>query len=175
MQRRGISTLATLIIVALVILAGSYWYFTRQKAGQEILPSKTFQEILEKNGETPSPEAKQPVPGLVSIRQTVENFMENFLKTAPPNPDQDAAQKAANLLSQKSRESLGDPGISLTGALARFAGVQDLPNQGYSIDKINEEKGRASVETTWKYSGRLVKKTFQLAFENGSWKIDSIR
>ena len=56
-----------------------------------------------------------------------------------------------------------------------FAGVTDVPEQGYTIDEISETAEKATIKTTWKYSSEAVTKTFDLGKENEIWKVDSLQ
>lgn len=103
----------------------------------------------------------------------VKTFCDNFFK-GPPALNEQGVMKAFDLLSQKAKQSMSVIGPSPSAALAHFAGVQDVPDKGYTIDEISEGAEKATIKTTWKYSSGPVKKTFDLEKENGSWKINSI-
>jgi len=103
----------------------------------------------------------------------VKTFCENFFQ-GPPALNEAGVIRALSLLSQKATNSISTIGPSPSAALASFAGVQDVPDQGYTIDEISEEAEKATIKTTWKYSSGPVSKTFDLEKENGSWKINSI-
>ncbi len=103
----------------------------------------------------------------------VKTFCDNFFK-GPPAINEQGVMKAFDLLSQKARQSMSVIGPSPSAALASFAGVQDVPDQGYTIDEISEGAEKATIKTTWKYSSGPVIKTFDLEKENENWKINSI-
>lgn len=104
----------------------------------------------------------------------VKIFCDNFFK-GPPATNEQGVMIAFGLLSQKAKQSMPVVGPSPSAALASFAGVQDVPDQGYTIDEISEGAAKATVKTTWNYSSGNVTKTFELGKEEGNWKIDALQ
>ena len=101
---------------------------------------------------TEKPEATmgQKVPDSQAVL-VIKTFCDNFLK-GPPAINEQGVMNAYNLLSQKARQSVSVIGPSPSAALANFAGVVDVPDQGYTIDKVSEEAEKATIKTTWTYS-----------------------
>jgi hypothetical protein len=151
---------APIIIVFLLVVVGSV-------AAIAILPN--IKAPLEKPEQTVG--KKVPASEAVLI---VKTFCDNFFK-GPPAINEPGVMAAIGLLSQKARQSMSTVGPSPSAALAGFTGVSDIPDQGYTIDEVSESAEKATIKTTWKYSGGPVTKTFELGKENGAWKIDSIQ
>ena len=103
----------------------------------------------------------------------VKTFCDNFFK-GPPALNEQGVMVAFSLLSQKAKQSMTVVGPSPSAALAAFAGVQDVPDKGYTIYMVSEGAEKATIKTTWKYTSGPITKTFVLEKENGSWKINAI-
>lgn len=112
--------------------------------------------------------------------ETVEAFLINFIASAPPESDAKALSKALSLLSDNVRKKL--PPNPASGDLARFVGVQDVPDRKYVISKViykknlvsDNEKTLAQVHVILKYSGADSEKLFQLSKTTDAWRIDGI-
>jgi hypothetical protein len=111
----------------------------------------------------------------------VDTFLTNFILSGPPSANEEAVENAASLLSEGAKMGMEDEPTS--GDLARFVGVQDLPDNGYEIGNVvykdnvaaDVEDGLAEVEVTFKYSGGDVVKTFLLSMVEESWQIDGVK
>ena len=173
MNNKGFSS-ALLVIIALVVLVGGYWFLSRQARvpGEKEAPIKGFEEILKKiEGEVEKPAAP---PSQADIKETVTIFIDSYIKQAPPTFDDRAVITALDLLSKKAQQSIERVGPSPNAALSTFAGFPEVPDKGYTIDAVYEDKGTAEVQTTWNWTAGSSKKVFHLVFEEDSWKIDSI-
>lgn len=158
MNKKG---LAPIIILLILVVAGA-------AAGGVWLQSKRIGKK-----EPPAPKTNQE-PADSEAVSVVKTFCDNFFK-GPPALNEQGVVIALGLLSQKAKQSMTVTGPSPSAVLASFAGVVDVPNQGYTIDEISEGAETATIKTTWKYSSGPVTKTFELGKENGIFKIDSIR
>jgi hypothetical protein len=116
-----------------------------------------------------------------SPENAVAYYCEEFFKSAPPNWNKEAAKNAYNMLSSRAQKNLPVQIDVLSGRLALFAGVQDIPDEGFEIvGLVDSGKNSAIVETKWNYSADLIRDTatirvFYLVKEGGKWKIDAIR
>ncbi len=109
-------------------------------------------------------------PGAKNPESTVRAFTENLFKSAPPEFNRTAIKNTVDQLSVSAKKN-----ITSLGALANFAGVQDIPDLGYRIVAIYKKDNRAAVKARWDYSAGPVIKLFYLVRENGKWKIESIK
>jgi hypothetical protein len=149
MNQKGFAPVIILLVIAVASAAAfGIWYKTRPAVERQIPES---QAVL-----------------------VVKTFCDNFFK-GPPAINEQGVMIAFDFLSQKARQSMSVTGPSPSAALAGFAGVQDVPDQGYTIDEISEGVEKATIKTTWKYASGPVVKTFELGKENGIWKIDALR
>lgn len=100
-------------------------------------------------------------------------FMQNFIAQGPPAPDLDARQKAYDALSSNAKASVSQD--QLARGLALFVGVQDMPNQGISVEDLQVGGDQANLIVGMNYSGSSrILKSINMVVENGVWKIDSI-
>jgi hypothetical protein len=100
-------------------------------------------------------------------------FVQNFMKSAPPQPDSQATQDAYDALSVNAKTKVSSDSISRD--LASFMGVQDIPNQGFSIEDLQfEGLEKAKYIVGLNYSGGRVLRSINLIQEDGIWKVDSV-
>ncbi len=108
------------------------------------------------------------------VQQVVLQFSQNMKKVAPPNVDEQAVNEAKGLLTTKKQAEL-EKAPSLSAGLARFAGVQDVPDEEIRVSEVEIQENFAEAKVQWNYSGQMVIKTFTLFKQVGEWKIDQIR
>jgi len=100
-------------------------------------------------------------------------FIQNFIKSAPPQSDAQAMQDAYAVLSQNAKTQVSTEFISRD--LAAFVGVQDVPDQGFSIEDLQiEDTNKAKYIVGLNFSSGRVLKAINLIKEDGQWKVDSI-
>ncbi len=110
----------------------------------------------------------------------VHMFCSDFFKSAPPMGDTMAARRAYNLLTDQAQLRLNNVRAGIANRLALFAGVQDIPDNGFRIlGIITEDEGVARVKTSWLYSEGAfseegTEKVFSLNKQDGLWKISDI-
>lgn len=122
---------------------------------------------------SPSP---TPVPSpKVDPKTTVDTFMKDFIASAPPKNDANAASSAKNLLSVDALTAINQENASsFAGGIAKFTSVQNVP-MGYSVGNATINADNAIVPTNWDFLNGSVKKVFYLINQNNVWKIDTIR
>lgn len=101
---------------------------------------------------------------------TAEKFTRDLFRVAPPSLDKEAIRSTYDKLSDKAKEQ-----IKSLSDIAKFAGVQDLPDRGWRVVEVDRKDGEAVVRMIWDYSGGAIEKRFSLVYESGRWKIDGIR
>ena len=168
MNKKIVITVSVLVIFAVagVIL------LTRNGA-QETTLVETSNEINEEV-------VIEETENLLGPENTVDSFLSNFILSTPPSADEEAVENATMLLSERAKMGMEDKPTS--GDLARFVGVQDIPDNGYEIGEIiykdntasGMENGLAEIEVTLKYSGGDVVKTFLLSEVEDFWQIDGV-
>lgn len=115
------------------------------------------------------------------VTGVVESFMDSFINSAPPEPNQSSLKLAVSLLSEGAKAEMNEPPTS--GDLARLIGVQDFPDQGYEIGEIvyqgnaasGIKDGLAETKVTLKYSGGNILRIFQLSKVEDLWQIDGVK
>ncbi len=100
------------------------------------------------------------------------NFILNFIKSAPP-ADEEAMNLAYEALSTEAKEMVSLE--TLSGDLARFVGVQDVPDMGASVEDLQaiSEIHRVLI-VGLNYSGGRVLRAVILVAEEGEWKVEAI-
>lgn len=102
----------------------------------------------------------------------------------PQNPDKpqtdDPTVLAAAHMSDGAKAQIENPDGSYD--LARFIGVQDVPDQGYTIQEVTfsenpangDPQGLAAVNVALQYTGNTSNKTFILTRDGDTWLIDAV-
>jgi hypothetical protein len=110
----------------------------------------------------------------------VQGFFENIMESESTLKNTGSSQKASGFLSDRSKLTLAPYSGPMAEKLARFAGVESFPDQGFHImGVIDITEDQAWVETRWNYTtdhekGIATVKTFYLVKENMLWKIEKI-
>ena len=102
-----------------------------------------------------------------SPADVVEAFLEDADASAPPGADGAALNRAGDRLTARSRDRAQDP-----AGLARFLGVQDLPDEGVTIEETEEDGDLAVVRARLQYSGGDTVREFHLQRDQDRWRID---
>ena len=156
-KQGGFAGILVLVVIALVA-TGAY-YLGRITHQPSMAQRSTTTPVDLYNGQSP--------------KLIVETFCENFFKSAPPNPDKKATEKANSFLSKRAQD-LVKQSPNITSGLARLAGVQNTP-QGNTctVDEVKKVGNIVVVSTTWNYS-EPSPFTFYLIDEDNALKINSI-
>lgn len=111
------------------------------------------------------------VPDTSTPAAAVEAFLAAVFGSVPPSGTAESAQRAVALMTSEAAAEL-DPG-SLSGSLARFVGVQDVPDGGFTVQDASVDGERAEVGVILRYSGGETRRTVIL-FRDGGWLVESI-
>lgn len=154
------------LIIFVIIAFGIYLY--SNSSNNEINKLET----LEETKTTPTTVIEESLLTDEQAEKVGFAFILNFIESAPPKADLQAQQKAYEALSTNAKKRV--TGKS-SGELARFVGVQDIPDLGASVEdlKIVSEK-EATLIVGLNFSGGRVLKAIHLSAENGEWKVDRI-
>ena len=149
--------------VVLVVLAGAVWYWRTNNIGVKTEESESLPvEIVEEKKLSPV--------------ETVDLFCETFFGSVLPQEGEEYdVEDAFSLLSENAKKSIYEKDSDTTIGLLNFAKVNTVPNNGFIIKGVSEVDDRATVEVLWDYSGRQTSKIFNLALEDGDWKIDTLK
>lgn len=101
--------------------------------------------------------------------------MENVVRIAPPFPDPSAADALFDALSRNAQMTVSRDTIS--SDMAQFIGVQDMPDQGVSVEDLQVVSATEVVLVIgMNYSGSgQVLRDVVLIYENDTWKVDGVR
>lgn len=163
------------IVSILVVLAiGGLYFYTRndQPRLQTEMPQIDRVEEVDLVDLVDENEVRPP-------EEIVDTFLVNFIASAPPSTE-GASEQAAALLSEGAKLEMSEEPTS--GDLARFVGVQDVPDNGYEISEAvymdnpatGAEEGLAEIEVVLDYSGIKAVKLFQLTKTEIGWLIDAV-
>jgi len=139
-----------LVVIILVLVGLGVWFLTSPKATEVKLTS--------------SHQAAE----LVGY-----NFMLDFIAMAPGNDDIEAAERVYQSLSQNARQIVSQEKLLVD--LAQFIGVQDVPDQGVSVEDLQviDEKN-VNLILGLNYSGGITMRLVGLVVEDGLWKVDQV-
>ena len=157
-------------VLVLILVGGLVVVFT---SNDRVEKAPIDQPNEEEMVEEISPEDRQ-------VAMTVRSFLDNFVRSAPPEPNPNSLSVAVSLLSEGAKKGMSAEPTS--GDLAKLIGVQDVP-RGYEVDKINYKKnaasgvenGLAEVDVVLEYSGGDTERLFLLSKVEDSWQIDGIQ
>jgi hypothetical protein len=141
-----------LVIVIIVVLVLGFMWFTRlgnSELDPVVVPSDDVAELV------------------------AFQFVQDFVAIAPPNINQQAEERAYQALSNSASENISRENLSRD--LAGFMGVQDVPDQGVSVEDLQRPTAdRAVLIVGLDYSGSRVLRGINMIVEDGEWKVDSV-
>lgn len=174
-----------ILIILFTFLGGFLGYYLGY---QHLLPRLSFVPTLSPTpvpsrvaGAAATPSASvsattAPSAPQVSPQTVVDTFMKSFTQIKITTANDPNAQNAKNLLSQDAQKVVSQEASgSIASGLAKFAGVQSIPDGGYTLGKPVISSNTAIVATTWNFLSGPVTKVFYLVNDNNEWKIDTIR
>lgn len=100
-------------------------------------------------------------------------FMLNFIDIAPPEPSAESVNEMMDVLSSRALSRVNE--ATASSDFARFIGVQDVPDQGVSLEDVQLiADDSATVTVGLNYSGGRTLRDVHLIVQDGTWKVDSI-
>lgn len=154
--------LVTIAVVMFVAL-GSTLFLQSRTVVQDSIP-----EVTPTTFESPS-------ANLEEAELTGFNFILNFITSAPPaNEEGDIAMISAyEMLSEKAKDQVALD--TLSRDLAMFVGVQDVPDEGASVEDLQIVSNSEVILTVGlNFSGGRALRDITLIIEDGVWKVDSV-
>jgi hypothetical protein len=123
-----------------------------------------------------TPPATQPegtAPTDEAAEMTGTSFIQDVVASSPPTSDQNARERAFNLLSNNAQQVVG--GSAQNANFAQFVGIQDVPDQGISVEDLQVNDNRATLSVGMNYSGvGQVIRNVNMVVEDNTWKVDSV-
>jgi hypothetical protein len=114
-----------------------------------------------------------PPPSHEEAEQVGYQFMLDVVAAAPSNSDEEAAQRIFETLSSSARE--GKSVDTIASDMALFVGIQDVPDEGVSVEDLQIKSPTEAVLTLGlNYSGGRVLRDIHLVVEDMMWKVDSV-
>jgi hypothetical protein len=100
-------------------------------------------------------------------------FMQDVIAVAPPLTDEVAEARLYDALSSAGRAKVAR--ATLVRDIALFVGIQDVPDQGVSVEDLEiTGPGLATLTLGLNYSGGRVLRLVHLVIEDGAWKVSSV-
>lgn len=150
------------VVLIFVIAAGTVWFWNQSQIEGKKSGSFTVIDSVE-NG-----------LGAKEAEHVGFSFILRFIESAPPTTDVEAAANAYEYLSMAAKAKINPE--TLSRDLAGLVGVQDIPDQGASVEDLQmKEDGGATLIVGLNYSGGRVLRALDMIVENGAWKVDVIR
>ncbi len=157
-------------VLLLILVGGLVVVFTSKEKTEKISDDQSKEEEVV---EEISSEDRRVV-------MVVRSFLDNFVRSSPPEPNANSLSVAVSLLSEGAKK--GMEANPTSGDLAQLLGVQDVL-QGYEIGEIKYkrnaasgiEDGLAEASVVLEYSGGDAKRLFLLSKIEDNWQIDGIK
>lgn len=179
------TSLFIVLLLLAAILGGTFGYYLGY---QRLLPRLSFVPVgsptpvpsrVAGAASTPSASPSAVVSPTdipqVPPQTVVDDFMKSFTQIKTTNTNDPNAQHATTFLTKDAQKVVSQEASgSIASGLARFAGVQSIPD-GYTLGKPTTNGDTVVVATTWNYLSGPVTKVFYLVKEDTQWKIDTIR
>lgn len=147
-------------IIVMALLAGGAYYWLADRGAEE--PARPDENAP--NSEIGSDEAAE---------LSAFNFILSFIKVAPPELDEESINQIMGALSSNAKTKIRRETIA--SDLARFVGVQDVPDQGASVEDLKiVSPTEAYLVVGLNYSGGRVLRNVHLVKEGGEWKVDRV-
>ncbi len=177
-MKRPLIFLFTIIAIALLIFAFIQWRVevrtsldaspTPESATISATPSQTAATASPDLNSASDANLSDEVAELVGFK-----FMQDFVKAGPPEPDQTALDDAYNALSSSAKNNVSR--ATLSRDLALMVGVQDVPDQGVSVEDLRVESDQAWLTVGMNYSGSgQTLRVVELVQEDGFWKVADV-
>jgi len=170
-QNTGLIVLIILAIIAIVVALA--WF----NLGSGFMSPKVADVLEEESLPVPEEESAD-INDEIVIDDEAEKagfqFVLDFIEVGPPSMDEAAANRAYQALSSTAQASIDQE--TLSRDLAMFVGVQDMPDQGVSMENlVLTEDGSAILTVGLNYSGGRTLRAITLIEENAEWKVDAIK
>lgn len=100
-------------------------------------------------------------------------FMQDFVEVGPPEPNPEAEERVYAALSERAKTEVSRERLSRD--MAMFVGVQDVPDQGVSVEDLQVvDDENVVVVLGLNFSGGRVLREIHLVVEEDEWRVDDI-
>ena len=101
------------------------------------------------------------------------SFMQDFVEVGPPEPNPEAEARVYAALSKRAKTEVSRERLSRD--IAAFVGVQDVPDQGVSVEDLQVvDDENVVVVLGLNFSGGRVLREVHLVVEENEWRVDDI-
>jgi hypothetical protein len=180
MKKQNTIIIVSIILAIITVVIGLSWF----KLGSGFMNPKITNVLEEESLPVPEEELADVDDEMViddELSQKAEEaekagfqFVLDFIEVGPPSMDEAAANRAYQALSSTAQANIDQE--TLSRDLAMFVGVQDMPDQGVSIENlVLAEDGSAILTVGLNYSGGRTLRAITLIEEGAEWKVDAIK
>lgn len=179
MKKQNTGLIVLIILAIITIVVALAWF----KLGSDLMNPKVTNILEEESSLIPEEESTDVSDEAVindELSQKAEEaeragfqFVLDFIEVGPPSMDEAAANRAYQALSSRAQANIDQE--TLSRDLAMFVGVQDMPDQGVSVENlVLAEDGNAILTVGLNYSGGRVLRAITLIEEDAEWKVDAV-
>lgn len=157
-------------VLLLVLIGGGAWYMFGRGSnieGEDLAGVGVQEQTME----TEIDEVNSLDHQMAEFR--AYTFIQDFVEIAPPESNPEAEERVYAALSGRAKTKISRE--SLSRDVAVFVGVQDVPDQGVSVEDLQVvDDDNVAVILGLNYSGGRVLKEIRLVVEEDEWKVDSV-
>jgi hypothetical protein len=179
MKKPGLTIVILIIVTIAATIGVAAWLnlgpnlFEKRLGKSDEEPQVIFQE----GEEMPPVSEEANIDQIIVEDEEAEKagfqFILDFIEVGPPSMDQAAAERAYQALSSRAQANINQE--TLSSDLAMFVGVQDMPDEGISVENlVLAEDGSAILTVGLNYSGGRALRAITLIKENDEWRVDAI-
>ena len=100
-------------------------------------------------------------------------FIQDFIEVGPPEPNPEAEERVYAALSERAKTEVSRERLSRD--MAMFVGVQDVPDQGVSVEDLQVvDDENVVVVLGLNFSGGRVLREVYLVVEEDEWRVDRV-
>ena len=162
-----------MIGVLLVVLLGSgVWYMLGRGDGSMMVTEEgVVENDLSESAGTEVDQLGNLDHEMAEFR--AYSFIQDFVEIGPPEPSPEAEERVYAALSERAKTEVSRERLSRD--MAAFVGVQDVPDQGVSVEdlRVVDDKN-VVVVLGLNFSGGRVLREVHLIVEEDEWKVDDI-
>lgn len=159
-------------MLLVVLIGGGVWYLYGRSDGPVVVTEDGVTENdLGRSADIEVDEVGKLDHEMAEFR--AYTFMQDFVEIGPPEPNPEAEERVYAALSERAktevlRERLGRD-------MADFVGVQDVPDQGVSVEDLRVvDDENVVVVLGLNFSGGRVLREAHLIVEEDEWRVDKV-
>lgn len=157
-------------VLLLVLIGGGAWYMFGRGSnieGEDLAGVGVQEQTME----TEIDEVNSLDHQMAEFR--AYTFIQDFVEIAPPESNPEAEERVYAALSERAKTEVSRERLSRD--MAVFVGVQDVPDQGVSVEDLQVvDDENVVVVLGLNFSGGRVLREVHLVVEENEWRVDDI-